>query len=265
MQESADGNTIPLVAMEIITKPSLAICTFSAMFLSLTPALFADVVLQRVPALTVEQAPGYPQNLARYRLGAQLQVTPTSLPIGKLQLSTQTEDGNAAEAALLCDDPTIGYSLLVGKTTLLVSLPKIENVDTVSFLNTGAKGEVTVATSNVKLAEDDPQWHGALAQQLSSNAVQAAVGPSEAKYVRVTFNVTEPGRIYGFGVYAAAQISDFTAPRQRKLAVQDKSDSFALIAYNLTDIHAKARALYVSSGNDLKQANNMIDGQTNSN
>jgi hypothetical protein len=57
-------------------------------------------------------------------------------------------------------------------------------------------------------------------------------------------------------------VSDFTAPRTRKLPTLDKSDSFALISYNLTDIHAKARALYVSSGSDVRQANNMIDDQT---
>jgi hypothetical protein len=37
--------------------------------------------------------------------------------------------------------------------------------------------------------------------------------------------------------------------------------SFALINYNLRDAHSKARALYVSSGNDLMLANNMIDDQ----
>jgi hypothetical protein len=37
--------------------------------------------------------------------------------------------------------------------------------------------------------------------------------------------------------------------------------TFALINYNLRDAHSKARALYVSSGNDLKLANSMIDDQ----
>jgi len=37
--------------------------------------------------------------------------------------------------------------------------------------------------------------------------------------------------------------------------------SFALINYNVRDVHAKARTLYVSSGSDLKLANNMIDDQ----
>ena len=37
--------------------------------------------------------------------------------------------------------------------------------------------------------------------------------------------------------------------------------TFALINYNVRDAHAKARALYVSSGNDLTLANSMIDDQ----
>jgi hypothetical protein len=49
-------------------------------------------------------------------------------------------------------------------------------------------------------------------------------------------------------------------PRARKLNL-DRSDSFALISYNLTDVHAKARALYVSSGDEIRAANNMIDDQ----
>lgn len=33
----------------------------------------ADLVLQKVPPLTVAQAPNYPQNLARFDLGAQIE------------------------------------------------------------------------------------------------------------------------------------------------------------------------------------------------
>jgi hypothetical protein len=49
-------------------------------------------------------------------------------------------------------------------------------------------------------------------------------------------------------------------PRARR-PIQDNSQQLALITYNLSDVHAKARALYVSSGTDLLQANNMIDNQ----
>jgi hypothetical protein len=89
--------------------------------------------------------------------------------------------------------------------------------------------------------------------------VQAKVGPSDAKYLKLTFNVTEPGRIAGFGVYSSPALADFTMPRLRTVA--NSSDSASLINCSVADVHAKARALYVSSGSDLKQANRMIDGQ----
>lgn len=221
----------------------------------------ADVRLQKVPPLAVDQTPAYPENLARYHLGAQVEAAPQSRPIANLQLSSNSEDRNAAEAALLCDDPTVGYALPAGTTTIVVSLPKIENIGRISFLNQGATGDVTIATSSAKLPMDSPQWHVAAQQSLSSEGLQVSLGPTDAKYVRLTFNTNQAGRLAGFGVYSSGQISDFTAPRARKLPVQDKSDSFALISYSLADIHAKARALYVSSGNELRQANNMIDDQ----
>ncbi len=221
----------------------------------------SDVRLQKVPPLAVEQTAGYPENLARYHLGAQVEAAPQSRPIANLQLSSNSEDRNAAEAALLCDDPTVGYALPAGVTTVLVSLPKIENVGRISFSNQGTTGEIAIATSSAKLPMSSPQWHTVVEEPLKSDGLQTSLGPTDAKYIRLTFNVNQPGRLAGFGVYSTGQISDFTAPRARKLSVQDKSDSFALISYSLADIHAKSRALYVSSGNEPRQANNMIDDQ----
>ena len=85
------------------------------------------------------------------------------------------------------------------------------------------------------------------------------IGPSEAKYLRLTFAVNEPGRIANLGVYSTPNVSAFTMPRARK--TDAKSGSVAMVSYNVTDLHAKARAVYVSSGEDVKQANNMIDDQ----
>jgi len=211
-------------------------------------ALAAPTVLQKVPALTVEQTTAYPENLARHQLGARLEAV-NSKPV----------DAKSPEARLLSNDPIASYPVPAGTTTLLVALPKIENVGSISFVNKGVKGSVAVATSNAKLPNDSPQWHTALSQDLVPNSLRANIGPSEAKYVRLTFSVTEPGEIAGFGIYASPRVSDFTASRGRKT---DESASFGLVSYNYTDMHAKARALYVSSGSDLKQANNMIDDQT---
>ncbi|MEY2525713.1 MAG: hypothetical protein QOE73_484 [Verrucomicrobiota bacterium] len=223
--------------------------------------LFAsDLVLQKVPPLTVEQAPAYPQNLARYDLGAQVEAEP-SKPIASLRLNSSSGDRNSADAALLCHDPTMEYALPAGKTTLLVSLSRIENVDIISFLNRGTKGDLTIATASAKLPADSPQWRKISQQDLTTDSLKVKVGPTEAKYVRLTFDVTEPGRISGLGIYSTAGVSEFTMPRARKIAVADQSKSIALISYNLADLHAHARTLYISSGDDVKQANNMIDDQ----
>ena len=230
--------------MEIIT-PSLSFSARSfavvgSAFLSLTSlSTAAELVLQKVPPLTVEQAPAYPENLARYPLGAQVEISPKS--------------DSAGEAALLAGDPTATYAIGSGTTTMLVSLARIDNIDSISFLNQGAKGHVTIATSNAKLAADSPQWNNIGEQDLSGENVKVKVGPSEAKYLKLTFNVNEPGRIADLGVYSTPTVAAFTMPR--------KSESVGMVSYNLTNLHAKARAVYVSSGEDVKQANNMIDDQ----
>jgi hypothetical protein len=251
--------------MEIMSAHSSRFAYLSALLCcfglaGLTTVQGADLVFQKVPPLTIEQAPAYPENVARYHFGAQVEASPRSNPIASLQLSANSEDNNIAEAALLCDDPTVGYALTSGKTTLLVSLSKIENIDTISFLNNGAKGEIAIATSSANLPAESAQWHEVARQELTSDLVQAKVGPSDAKYLRLTFDVSQAGRIAGLGVYSTPAVADLTMPRVRRVAA-GPSDTFGLINCNLADVHAKARALYVSSGADLKQANKMIDGQ----
>ena len=138
---------------------------------------------------------------------------------------------------------------------MLLSLPKIENIDSVSFLHEGVRGHVTIATSNAKLPSDSPQWNRVGEQDLTGAALKVKVGPSEAKYLRLTFDVNEPGRIADIGVYSTSTIAAFTMPRV------PKAENVGMVDYNLTNLHARARAVYVSSGADVKQANNMIDDQ----
>jgi hypothetical protein len=228
----------------------------------LTPALglAADLVLQKAPPLTVRQAPAYPENLARYHFGAAVKAMPESNSLAKLQLSSNGQDQNTSEAALLCDDPTTGYKLPAGASSILVSLSNIENIQSISFLNDGAQGDFAVAISNADLPDNSPEWHSVGKDALSLGAVAAKIGPGEAKYVRLNFNVTRPGRIAAFGVYATPAVSDFTMPRPRKVSFEEDSANFALINFNFSDLHARARGLYVSSG-DVTQVNNMIDDQ----
>jgi len=137
--------------------------------------------------ISVEQSPAYAQNVARFSLGARV-------------------DDKIAEAALISDHPTVGYSLTDGRTDLVLSLSKIENIDIVSFLNNGATGTVTVATSNSKLAVGSPQWHQIAKQDLTAKITKIKVGPTEAKYVKFSFNVAKSGRIADLAVYSTASL-----------------------------------------------------------
>ena len=207
----------------------------------------ADLMLQKVPPLTVEQAPNYPQNLARFDLGAQIE-------------SDVAADASSS-VPFLSGDPASVYALRTGTTRLLIALAQIENIDSVAFLNSEAKGTVTIAMSSAKLSPESPQWHDARQEELSSGLISARIGPAEAKYVRLTFNVRSPGRIGSLGIYSAAAVSDFTMPRARKIAAGSSADAMAKASYNLADLHAKARTIFVSSGDDLKLSYNMIDSQ----
>ena len=105
--------------------------------------LASDLILQKVPPLTVEQAPAYPQNLARYDLGAQVEAVP-SKPIANLRLSSTSGDRNTADAALLCHDPTIEYALPAGQTEQLL-VPGMEGV---IMLSTGDLSDQGAAAPN---------------------------------------------------------------------------------------------------------------------
>lgn len=241
--------------------------TASSFVLGLCIALVApsigatgDVVLQKAPPLTIRQAPSYPENLARYHFGAAVKATPQSDSIAKLQLSSNGIDQNTSVAALLCDDPTTGYQIPAGVSSILVSLANIENIQAISFLNDGAQGDYTISTSNADLPDNSPEWRRVAQSAMSQGAVSTKIGPGEAKYVKLSLNITHPGRIAAFGVYATPALSDFTMPRPRKVSFEDESATFALISSNFSDLHARARGLYVSSG-DAEQANNMIDDQ----
>jgi hypothetical protein len=230
----------------IAATPSLAVC--------------ADIVLQKAPPLTVRQAPAYPENLARYHFGADVKAMPQSVPLTKLQLSSYSQDNNTSEAALLCDDPTTGYELPHGPSSLFVSLANIENIESLSFLNRGAVGDYTIAVSNADVPATSPEWRTVGKGKMVDGAVSPKVGPGEAKYIKVDFKLTNPGRIASFGVYATPALSDFTMPRPRKVSFAESSSNFALINFNFSDLHARARGLYVSSG-ESDQVNNMIDDQ----
>jgi hypothetical protein len=204
------------------------------------------LVLQKVPPLTVAEASRYPQNLAHLDLGARIESDPKA----------------DQSPALLAGDPTSVCSLQKGITTLLISLPRIENIDSVAFLNAEMNGSVAIATASAKLPAGSPQWHDSREREVSNGLITSAVGPTEAKYIRLIFDLRTAGRVSNLGIYSAAPISDFTMPRPRNIAADDTVADAPKIDF--ADLHGQARIIFVSSGRDLRLAHNMIDGQAGS-
>jgi hypothetical protein len=149
--------------------------------------LTCGIILASSLQLFAQQSPVSAQNLARFSLGARI-------------------DDNIAQIALISDHPTFGYTLPDGTTELVLSLSKIQNFDVVSFLNDGATGSVTISTSNSKLALASSQWHQIARQALAPKVTKINVGPSEAKYVKFTFNVADSGKIAKLAVYSNANL-----------------------------------------------------------
>jgi hypothetical protein len=229
----------------VTARPASVSCAVACSlgFVLGTPSSNAGFLLQKVPALTVEDAPRYPQNLAQLDLGARLIAEPNPI------LST----------ALLSADPTSLCPLEKGVTTFLISLPQIENIDTVAFLNEETAGSVAIATASAKLESASAQWHNGEKREVPNGLVSFRVGPTEAKYIRLVFDVRTPGRISNLGILSAAPVSDFTVPRPRKIGADSTIAGTSRI--NLADLHGQARIIFVSSGNDVRLANNMLDHQ----
>lgn len=202
----------------------------------------ADLVLQRV-TLTSDLSTPYHESV---RFSPVIQVETVSQdPIEGLEKSSKSEN----------DGSTVVYRVSNESTTLLASLSKIEIIDGIGFHNSGAQGKVLIAVSNAKLPATSPQWHQLMQQDLSPGVVMIKVAPTEAKYIKLTFKVTKTGRVADFGIYPISLVSNFGMPQEAKSAGR------AQINYNFGDICPRARAIYVSSGDDLKLANNMIDGR----
>jgi len=150
-------------------------------------ALVCGLILVTGLQSFAQQSHTYGRNLARFSAGARI-------------------DDNLAQVALISDHPTIGYSLTDGRTELVLSLSKIENIDIVSFINNGATGTVTISTSNSKLAVASSQWHQISKQDLRAKITKVKLGPTEAKYVKFSFDVAKSGRISDLAVYPTTSL-----------------------------------------------------------
>jgi hypothetical protein len=125
-----------------------------------------------------------------------------------------------------------GIALETGKTTIVVSLSSTETMSALSFLNNGAKGVVTVFASPVNLPSSSKRWQQVATSSLVDGAVKSLVRPNEARYLKLSFDVTQPGEVSRFGVQTAATVASKHAKDYALLAADSgavESDGKAVV------------------------------------
>jgi hypothetical protein len=196
----------------------------------------------------------HPANLARADFGTRLLMVDGQ---GKSVTAPQT-----ATAALLGEHDPLGYALEAGATSMIVSLPKAEQIQLFNFLNLTAAGQVSVAVSNSKLPPNSPQWHSVVKTQEFSgqDVVNCELGSVEARYVKLDFQLTTAGRIDTFGLYGKRAAAKAGA-RRGTGPLYLSGNKF--IGYDFVDYggtSAPATVVHVSAGEDLNAAQAMVDG-----
>ncbi len=205
-------------------------------------------------SLHAADAPREPHalNVARADLGARLTV---ELPAG-----VATDGVPRIAQALLSQDDPLGCELPAGTTSLVVALPRTENLHHLDFLNLTAAGQISVAVSNVRLPANSPRWRplgGAQEFAQPNDVVTCELGTAEARYVRITLNLPKAGRIDTLGLFGNTTVASPGAERSRQVGGR------AFVGYEQVDsgnVAAQARVTKVSSGGTPEEADRMLDG-----
>ncbi|MEM7145818.1 MAG: hypothetical protein AAF591_11845 [Verrucomicrobiota bacterium] len=205
------------------------------------------------------------KNLARKHLGAGIEVARGMglKEVESIELTRGVTDTNRSALALLADDASIGFPVSQGSTSVVVHLPDIEMLQTLSFSKKGFEGAVTAEVSVPKVAEDSSQWRfaGKVNVRGEDTVVRMNMGFADAKYVRLTFDAAVPGRIYGFGVFGESLLMDYevlAAPEGDGASIS----SLDAIDLSLAGSFTGARVVYLSNGQKAVKGAPLIDGDS---
>src|ERR1700731_1529018 len=195
------------------------------------------------------------KNLARMNCGTHL-----ALVSGSDALDVRaSEDRSDSAADLLLDDNTLSCHLRQGDNAFLVALQNISNLDRFIFINENPEtaGTVQIFVSNYRLAPNDNHWLEADRKFDFSGRrfISLSLAGVEAKYVKISFAVKKPGTIAGLGLYGRKTLAAF-ANQQSQLRPEPSRIAYASkespapdnLNFNYANLYAKARVVYVSSG-----------------
>ncbi|HJT80999.1 MAG TPA: hypothetical protein VJ719_07370 [Chthoniobacterales bacterium] len=232
-----------------------------------TVAGFALLLLGGMAAAETADSPSLTndaKNLARYNCGAR--ITWIS-PDRSASWTAKNRDSSAA-LDLLLDDTTLSHNLAAGRHALIVALSDISNLSRFVLVNEKARlaGTMQLFVSNTRLSANDSKWIAA-GQQVRlghQRFVSLPLSATEAKYVRIVFNVEKPGTIAGLGLYGQRSLESFSVRQPQAAdegvttAESSKDPTIDNLNFNFANRYARARVLAVSSGSPAL-ADRMID------
>lgn len=205
-------------------------------------------------------------DLARLIPGAQIECT---TPDGRVEVLKPNESSQSSAAKLR--DETLSCPLQEGVTTFVIKLASASLLDRFTFVNENASaaGELRIAVSNAQLPADSAKWLAVDGSVVFSHKrlFKLSMLGVEARYVKLSFNVANGGRISDIGLYGGQAID-------RQLRSEDVDQQFGWVSeaprkthdkkrehtldFDFASTRAKGRVVYISSGQKPTAAR-MID------
>lgn len=199
------------------------------------------------------------KNLARMNCGATIEVS------GASEKLVSVADKEAGVRALLLDDDTLNYPLPEGDTTFILTLSRTSTLDRFTFVNENAAavGEMTVAVSNYRLPAQSRKWNEVNGGTpfTGKRLFDLSLLGTEARYVKLSFHVSEAGSIAALGLYGEQSLQKFAARQRGVIRVTNSAATRRLedmLNFNFANLYAHARIVFISSGME-EYARRMID------
>ena len=234
---------------------ALSLSGFLVLVVVTVPARAAETT----SAAPLDNAPNPAKNLARMNCGATLDLVGAD---GRIVNVTNKE---SSANALLLDDNTLGYPLPAGDTTFLLSLPRTTALDRFTFVNENASaaGEMKIWVSNYRLSAQSSKWNEVTSGMsfTGTRVFDLSLLGTEARFLKLSFHVTNPGSIAGLGLYGGQSLEKFAARQRGVIRVTNSAATRRLedmLNFNFANLYARARIVYISSG-PRELANRMID------
>ncbi len=254
----SDEYSIP----RVVRKVALPSCAWILFYLTLFAQPAGADVLKKTPELNEIKRATYPLNLARINLGAHIKSDrPTELT-QKIVDDEKDESRSNTGMTLISDDQSISTPLPSGKTSYIISLPQTYPLDLFNFQNYKCAGKFSVFLSKNDLDFNSPDWHpaGQVITFAKDQVYESHFTMADARYVKVTFDVSIPGEIRAFGLFGTAKNYGL---RGKPEVVDAQQPVEQIVNYSYSALYtAKSSVAYVSSsgpGSKLSDANYIID------